>query len=123
MAKEVGVIVELARGSALDRNLRGDTPRSVSSGRVVLDHLAGNENGSLGPPPAGQVVMSVLSPEALRRDPQAVQDSVGQADTGDEPPVIIVEAAEYLREDELAAVVEAADLADRTVILRVLADA
>jgi hypothetical protein len=34
-----------------------------------------------------------------------------------------VEAAEYLREDELAVVLDAADRANRPVILRVLADA
>jgi hypothetical protein len=37
--------------------------------------------------------------------------------------VIVVEAAEYLREDEIAAVLDAADRADRVVILRVMADA
>ena len=121
--KEVGVIVELARGSTLDRNLRADTPPSVQSGRVVLDHLPPDENGRLGPPPAGQVIMSVPSPEALKRDWQEISDTVGQTDTGDQPPVIIVEAAEYLREDEVAGVLDAADLADRTVIVRILADA
>lgn len=122
MAKEVGVIVELTRDGAVDRNLREDMPPSITSGRVVLDHLQGDQDGSLGAPRAGQVVMSVLSPEALR-DQEEVRRSVAETDTGDEPPVIIVEAAEYLREDELAPVLEAADLADRTVILRLLADA
>jgi hypothetical protein len=122
MAKEVGVIVELARDGAVDRNLRADMPPSITSGRVVLDHLQRDANGSLGPPQAGQVVMSVLSPEALR-DEEEVRRSVAETDTGDEPPVIIVEAAEFLREDELAPVLAAADLADRTVIVRLLADA
>jgi Asp-tRNA(Asn)/Glu-tRNA(Gln) amidotransferase C subunit len=123
MAKEVGVIVELARDGAVDRNLRVDTPPSIKSGRVVLDHLPRDQDGRLSPPRAGQVVMSVPSPETLRRDQDEVRHSVAETDTGDEPPVIIVEAAEYLREDELAPVLDAADLADRTVILRVLADA
>jgi hypothetical protein len=123
MAKEVGVIVELTRDGAVDRNLRADIPSSIESGRVVLDHLPGGEDGRLGPPRAGQVVMSVPSPETLRRDQDEVRHSVAETDTGDEPPVIIVEAAEYLREDELAAVLDAADLADRTVIVRILADA
>jgi hypothetical protein len=122
MAKEVGVIVELARDGAVDRNLRADMPPSITSGRVVLDHLPADQDGSLGPPPAGQVVMSVLSPEALR-DQGEVQRSVAGTDTGDEPPVIIVEAGEFLREDELAPVLEAADLADKTVIVRILTDA
>jgi hypothetical protein len=65
----------------------------------------------------------VLSPEALRRDPEVVADAVAQAADSDQPPVIVVEAAEYLREDEIAAVLDAADRADRVVILRVMADA
>ena len=52
-----------------------------------------------------------------------VEGVVSQADTGDEPPVIVVEAAEYLREDELSAVLDAADRADRVVIVRIMADA
>jgi hypothetical protein len=121
MAKEVGVIVELARDGAVDRNLREDMPSSITSGRVVLDHLQRDQDGTLGPPRAGQVVMSVLSPEALRAQDE-VGRSIAEADP-DEPPVIIVEAGEYLREDEIGAVLAAADLADRTVIVRILADA
>jgi hypothetical protein len=122
MAKEVGLIVELTRDSAVDRNVRADLPPSVKSGRVALDHIEADDLGRLSPPPAGEVVLTVLSPEALRRDPQVVRDAVAQADS-DQPPVIVVEAAEYLREDEIAAVLDAADRADRTVILRLLTDA
>ena len=122
MAKEVGLIVELTRDSAVDRNVRADLPPSVKSGRVALDHIEADDLGRLSPPPAGQVVLTVLSPEALRRDPQVVRDAIAQADS-DQPPVIVVQAAEYLREDEIAAVLDAADRADRTVILRILTDA
>jgi len=53
----------------------------------------------------------------------AVQDVVRRAaDTG-EPLVIIVEAAEELREDELAAALAAAAHTNRRVVLRVMADA
>ena len=123
MAKEVGVIVELARDGAADRSMRAAPPPSVVNGRVVLDHIETGVDGRLNPPPAGEVILSVLSPEALRRDRQEVEDAIGQAVTGDEPLVIVVEAAEELREDELAAVLDAADRADRVVILRVMADA
>jgi hypothetical protein len=122
MAKEVGLIVELTRDSAVDRNVRADLPPSIKSGRVALDHIEADDLGRLSPPPAGEVVLTVLSPEALRRDPQVVRDAIAQADS-DQPPVIVVEAAEYLREDEIAAVLDAADRADRTVILRILTDA
>jgi len=122
MAKEVGLIVELTRDSAVDRNVRADLPPSIKSGRVALDHIEADDLGRLSPPPAGEVVLTVLSPEALRRDPQVIRDAIDQADS-DQPPVIVVEAAEYLREDEIAAVLDAADRADRTVILRVVTDA
>jgi hypothetical protein len=123
MAKQVGVIVELARDGVADRNLRAAPPPSVVRGRVVLDHIETDVDGRLNPPPAGEVVLSVPSPEALRRDRQEVEDAIGQAVTGDEPLVIVVEGAEELREDELSVVLDAADRADRVVILRVMADA
>jgi Na+-transporting methylmalonyl-CoA/oxaloacetate decarboxylase gamma subunit len=90
---------------------------------VALDHVAGNVAGRLAPPEAGEVVMSVLSPEALVRERQQVEDVVRHAADTDEPLVIIVEAAEELREDELAAVLAAAAHTHRRVILRVMADA
>jgi hypothetical protein len=64
----------------------------------------------------------VLSPEALR-ERQEVEDAVTGTDTGDQPPVIVVEAAEFLREDELSAVLDAAQRVNRAVILRIMADA
>ena len=123
MAQQVGLIVELASGGAADRNLRAAPPPSVVSGRVVLDHIETDVNGRLDPPPAGEVILSVPSPEALRRDRQELDDAIEQAVTGDEPLVIVVEAAEELREDELAVVLDAADRADRVVIIRVMTDA
>jgi len=47
---------------------------------------------------------------------------LGRAGTGVEPLIVVVEAAEELREDELASVVDAAQHAPRAVILRVLRD-
>ncbi len=47
---------------------------------------------------------------------------IAGAQTGVEPLVVVVEAAEELRDDELAAVLEAAGHASRPVILRVLRD-
>jgi hypothetical protein len=62
--------------------------------------------------------MSVLSPESLRRE-RAELDRALEV-RGTEPPVIVIEAAEELREDELAAVVEAARHRDvDAVILRI----
>ncbi len=122
MTTEVSLIVELARDGALDRNLRTDPPPSVSSGRVVLDHLKADANGRLEVPEAGEVVLSVPSPETLRERLE-VEDAITGIDTGGQPPVIVVEAAEYLREDELSAVLDAAQRVQRAIILRVMADA
>jgi hypothetical protein len=122
MTDETALIVQLQRDGAVDRSLRADPPPSVLSGRVVLDHVAPEEPGYLGPPQAGEVVMSVLSPEALSRDPRELSDVISQAPDADEPLVIVVEAAEELREDELAVVVDAAARAHRPVILRVMSD-
>jgi hypothetical protein len=122
MRSEATLIVQLARDGLVDRQLRADPPPSVVDGRVVLDHIVGGPGGRLGPPAAGEIVLSVLSPEALRES-QEVSDAVSGAEDGDEPPVIIVEAAEELRQEELDAVLDAAGQADRIVILRIMADA
>ena len=116
------VIVELARDGEVDRNLRADPPPSVVGGRVILDHFAADADGRLEAPKGGEVVLSVLSPESLR-DTEQVENTLQEADTGDEPPVIVVEAAEYLREDELAAVIDVAERLQRVIILRIMTDA
>lgn len=122
MTDEADVIVQLAPDSLVDQNLRVQPPPSLLSGRVVLDHVEPDEPGRLGPPEVGEIIMSVLSPEALRREPDQVRDVIEQAPETDEPLVILVEAAEELREDELTVVADAAASAHRLVILRVTAD-
>ena len=116
------MIVQLPRGSTVDQYLRAYPPPGLASGRVVLDQVAAGPDGRLGPPETGEVVMSVLSPEALTRDQQEVRDVIRHA-AGTGPLVIIVQAAEELREDELAVVLDAAAHARRDVVLRVMAGA
>ena len=123
MTSDAVGIVQLPRGSTVDIYLRTYPPPSVASGRAVVEPLAAEPDGRLGPPEVGEVVMSVLSPEALTRDRQEVRDVIRRAAPGAEPLVIIVEAAEELREDELAAVVDAAARARRDVVVRVMAGA
>jgi hypothetical protein len=117
------LIVQLPRGGSVDRNFQASPPPLLASGRVALDHIAEGPAGDLGPPETGEVVMSVLSPEALRREQDELRRIVRDTDTGDEPMVIVVEAAEELREDELTVVLDAAVQARRPVILRIQADA
>jgi hypothetical protein len=123
MTSDAVVIVQLPRGSTVDQYLRTYPPPSVASGRVVLDQMAAEPDGRLGPTETGEVVMSVLSPEALTRDQQEVRDVIQHAAAGAGPLVIVVQAAEELREDELAVVVDAAARARRDVVVRVMAGA
>jgi hypothetical protein len=112
MPSEPALIVQVPRGGAVDRALGADPPQQVSDGEVVVAALADG----------GEVVLSVPSPETLDRERDQVHHVIARAGTGTEPLVVEVEAAEELRDEELAAVVEAAEHSSRPVILRVLRD-
>ena len=122
IANEPSVIVQLPRDSAIDHELHAYPPPSVASGQVVLDHVLPGPDGRLEPPEASEIVMSVPSPEGLRQ-PSEVREVIEHAPDKRKPLMIIVEAAEELREEELAAVVDAAERAHRRVIVRIMADA
>src|SRR4051794_26811956 len=117
------LIIQFAEGAAVERQLRSDPPPSVASGAAVLDAGPADDRGALEPPAAGQVVLSVPSPEALARQAEDVRRVIEEAGDGVEPLVVVVEAAEELREDELTPVVDAAGRSRRSVILRIAADA
>lgn len=123
MAYQPRLIIQLPSGSAVDRQLSAQEPQSVASGEVVVEVGPTDAEGHLEAPAAGQVVLSVPSPEALEREAGEVRRVIGQAGTGVEPLVVVVEAAEELREGELAAVLDAASHTSRAVILRIIRDA
>lgn len=123
MADDVELIIQVPRDSAVDRQLREDPPLAVSSGRAVVERLPADEEGRLLPPEAGELVLSVLSPEALSREADQVKDVIKRAAADGEPLVVLVAAAEELRGDELAAVLDAAARTQRPVLLRVLGSA
>jgi hypothetical protein len=120
MADDVELIVQLPGGSELDRNLREDPLLSVTSGRVVIELLPADAEGRLAPPEAGQVVASVLSPEALASEADQISRAIEGAAADGEPLVVLVQNAEHLRDDELTAVLGAAGRSGRVVLLRVL---
>ncbi|HEX6618253.1 MAG TPA: hypothetical protein VF024_01270 [Solirubrobacteraceae bacterium] len=123
MAQQPRLIVQVARGSAVERQLTASPPQGLADGQVVVEAGYTTADGHLEPPEAGTVVLTVPSPEALAREADEVRRVIARAGAGVEPLVVVVEAAEELRDDELAAVLEAAGHAPRPVILRVMRDA
>jgi hypothetical protein len=123
MANEPRLIIQLPRGGAVDRQLRTQAPQSVATGEVVVEVGPTDAEGRLEPPAAGQVVLSLPSPEALEREAGEIRRVIGQAGTGVEPLVVVLETADELREDELAALLDAATHTSRAVIVRIIGDA
>ena len=113
------LILQVPEGSSVEDALRRERPPSVADGAVVVETLAPGPDGRLEPPAAGEIVFSTLGPEGLARDRDTLRRVVDEAGTGSEPLLVVVEAAEELREDELAPVLEAARHSPRPVILRV----
>jgi hypothetical protein len=117
------VILQFPRGGPLERQLAGDPPSSVAQGAVLAEPGYTDDQGVLVPPDAGEVVLSMASPEGLAREPAEVRRVIDRAGTGTEPLVIVIEDAEELREEELTSVVAAAACSSRPVILRVIRNA
>jgi hypothetical protein len=123
MADGPALIIQVARGGAVDRQLALERPRSVAGGDAVVETGPPDEAGSLVAPDHGEVVLSVPSPEALLRERDAVRRVIREAGQAVEPLVFVVEAGEELRDEELADVLEAAKESRRPVILRIIRDA
>jgi hypothetical protein len=117
MPREARLIVHLPRGTTVEQRLR-DAP-AVAAGDIVLDARPADADGRIAPPDVGQVVLSVPSPETLVREPDDVRRVIDDAAPGEAPLVVVVEAAEELRDDELAVVLDAAGRTDRPVVLHV----
>jgi len=119
---EPTLIIQVPRGSAIARQLSEQPPRSVVSGEVVVQLGPTDAEGHLEASAAGQVVLSVPSPEALEREPGDVRRAIGQSGTGVEPLIVAVEAAEELRDEELDLLLDAARHSSRAVIVRIIRD-
>jgi hypothetical protein len=111
------------RGGAVDRQLSEQPPAGVAGGEVLVEVAATDNEGNLEAITGGEVVLSVPSPETLTREADEVRTVIERAGTGTEPLVLEVEAAEELREDELASVLGAASRASRPLILRIIRNA
>jgi hypothetical protein len=123
MADQPRLIIQVPQGTAVARALAAQAPDGGAAGEVVVVAGTSDAQGNLESIAAGQVVLSLPSPEALERDAVEVRRVIGQAGMGVEPLVIVVEAAEELRQVELDAVLDAAKHTSRAVILRIIRDA
>lgn len=113
----------MPRGSGVEGWLRENTPDWVLDGEAVVEAGPVDASGELEAPDVGDVVMSVPAPETLERESDEVLRVIGRAGPGAEPLVVVVEAAEELRDEEVAPLLQAATRAARPVILRVIRDA
>ncbi len=117
------MILQIGTGSEVSAQLAAEPPASIADGRVVIEHELPDPDGNIEPPSQdAEIVLSVPSPEELRRDPDQVKRVIAEAGTGTEPLVIVVEAAEDLRDEELAPVLDAAPHTERAVIVRIIRD-
>jgi hypothetical protein len=119
MPEQPTLIIQVPRGSAIERQLHAAPPPAIRGHEVVVQTAATDDEGNL-EALAGEVVLSVLAPEELARHADEVQRIVRRAGTGTAPLVIVVEAAEELQDHQVAPVVEAAQHARRPVILRII---
>lgn len=100
------LVIQVPSGSMLERQLASDPPASVADGSAVVQSAPTDAAGNLESIIGGEVVMSLPSPEALREGD--VAHVIRGAGPGSEPVVVVIEAAEELREQELAPLLAAA---------------
>jgi hypothetical protein len=117
------LIIQVARGGAVDRQMGVERPQSVASGEAVVETGPADEAGALVSPEHGEVVLSLPSPEGLAREREEVHRVIAEAGQGVEPLVVEVEAAEEVRDEELSALLDAGRRSSRAVILRIIRDA
>jgi hypothetical protein len=122
MAHQSRLIIQVPPGSAVDRQLSTQPPESVASGEVVVEVGPTDADGHLQPSAVGEVVLSLPSPESLKREASEIRRVISGAGAGIEPLVIVLEAAEELREDELAALLESKRNTSRAVVLCIIGD-
>lgn len=117
------MIIQIPRGGEVDRRFRERPPLGVDLGDVVVEVGETDSEGNLEPPAAGEVVLSFPSPEAISREANEVRRVLGRPPEGVDPPVVLIEAAEDLPDEDLAIILEAARHASQPVIVRVIRNA
>jgi hypothetical protein len=116
------LIVQLPSGGAVQRQFATQPPASLAREDVLVEPGPTDSQGVLEALTGGEVVLSLPSPEGLEREASEVRRAIRQAGTGAGPLVVVVQAADELREEALSVVLDAAEHAARVVILRVIRD-
>lgn len=119
MAEEPTLIVQVPRGSALERQLHDRCPASLSADDVVVQAAPTDERGVL-EEMGGEVVFALPAPEELERQASELRRVLDQAGSGTAPLVVVVDAGEEILEEEAAPLIRAARAARRPVILRII---
>ena len=122
MEQSQPLIVQIPRGGEVATQMASQAPPSVQRGDVVIEHATTDSEGRLEAIEAGQALLTLPSPEGIEREADEVRRVIGQAGTGVEPIVLVLETGEELTEAQLQIVLGAAAHSSRAVILRVIAD-
>ena len=117
------MIIQVPRGGAVHRQLLEDPPDRLTGDDVSIEVGEVDAEGNLEASSAGEVVLSVPAPESLSREADEVRRVIADAGTSAAPLIVVVEAAEELTDEELAALLDATGHTSRPVILRVIRNA
>jgi hypothetical protein len=119
MVEAPTLLIQVPRGSAIERQLHDRRPASLSADDVVVQTGPTDGSGVL-EGMAGAVVLALPAPEELGRHAAELGHVLDQAGPGTAPLVVVIEAGEELLEEQAAPLVGAARAARRPVILRVI---
>ena len=119
MHEQAALIIQVPRGSAIERQLHEQPPASLRADDVVVQTGSTDPRGVL-EELAGEVVLALPAPQELERQAAELSRVLDQAGTGTSPLVVVIEAGEELLEEEAAPLIGAARAARRPVILRIV---
>lgn len=119
MPDNPALIIQVPRGSAIERQLAEDRPPSLAADDVLVQTGPTDAEGVL-EALAGDAVLTVPAPGELGRHADELRRVLDRAGSGTAPLIVIVQAGEELLEEDAAPLARAARRAPRTVILRVI---
>jgi hypothetical protein len=119
MPDDPTLIVQVPRGSAIERQLSEHRPASLNADDVLVQTGPTDGQGVL-EAMAGEAVLTVPAPGELGRHAEELRRVLVRAGSGTAPLVVIIQAGEELLEEDAAPLAAAARRAPRTVIARVI---